>query len=167
MAAAIYGDTAPHTQQVVSSTTCLRSSSSAFCGAHPPQCRPPAPPGSNSHSLCINASSPRYAQRTDSYRPEQLGEGPGLGTLTFYGMPQPRLKTADDAAPIRCSNASSGWGWNVSCPAQSLGCVPRKIGSPRNGFPWSCKMPSRSPRGLHELCSTGAPFPLSTSKKNV
>jgi lysophospholipase L1-like esterase len=79
-------------------------------------------------------------------------------------------EAASDTGSIRCSNATSGWGSNVTCPAGSLGCVARKIGSPRNGFPWSCKMPAvsaGSPPGKYTVCSTGAPFPLSTGKKNV
>jgi hypothetical protein len=87
MAAAIYGESAPFTQQVVESQTCQRSTNNAYCDAHAPVCRPPAPPGSNSHSVCINAS--RYGGGSQRYRPEQLGEGPGLGTLTFFGMPLP------------------------------------------------------------------------------
>jgi lysophospholipase L1-like esterase len=90
--------------------------------------------------------------------------------LVVAGLPAAAAAPAAPGRPIACSNATSGWGANVSCPATSLGCMPRKIGSPRNGFPWSCKMPARSagsPVGKYTVCSTGAPFPLSPAKKNV
>ena len=61
----------------------------------------------------------------------------------------------------------AGWGSNVSCPVTALGCSPRKIGSPRNGYPWSCVMPSIASPGRNTTCATGAPYPLSTTKKNV
>lgn len=90
--------------------------------------------------------------------------------LLLLGSAVAALTNAAAAAGVRCSNATSGWGFNVSCPADSLGCLPRQIGSPRNGYPWSCKMPAisaGSPPGKFTVCSTGAPFPLSATKKNV
>ena len=79
----------------------------------------------------------------------------------------PPAPPAPGGPPIKCEQAGSGWGWNVTCPSQSLGCAARKIGSPRNGYPWSCVMPSVASPGKQTSCSTGAPFPLSTTKKNV
>ena len=58
---------------------------------------------------------------------------------------------APGAPPIKCERSTGGggrhWGSNVSCPSQSFGCVARKIGSPRNGYPWSCLMPSLASPG--------------------
>ena len=65
----------------------------------------------------------------------------------------------------KCGGAPGAWGSNVSCPASALGCRPRKIGSVRNGYPWSCVMPSIASPGKNTTCATGAPFPLSTTKK--
>ena len=81
--------------------------------------------------------------------------------------PWPPRPSPPPHPPIPCSNQSEGWGHNVTCPPQSKGCVARKIFSPRNGFPWACQMPSVSTPGSISTCATGAPYPLSTSKKNV
>jgi len=59
------------------------------------------------------------------------------------------------------------WGANVSCPADSVGCVNRTIGSPGNGYPWACNVSSKAVPGRYTVCATGAPFPQSTTKKNV
>jgi hypothetical protein len=84
--------------------------------------------------------------------------------------PPPAPPPRPGGPPIRCAApGASGWGSNVSCPSQSYGCAPRKIGSPRNGFPWSCIMPSVSSSSPPQktTCSTGAPFNLSKTKKNI
>ena len=82
--------------------------------------------------------------------------------------PPPPPPPAPGGPPIKCdSSGGGGWGSNVSCPSQSFGCVARKIGSPRNGYPWSCVMPSLASPGKKTTCSTGAPFPLSRTLKNV
>eukprot|EP01046_Picozoa_sp_COSAG06_P013041 COSAG06_NODE_780_length_12362_cov_44.967142_13_plen_122_part_00 len=69
----------------------------------------------------------------------------------------------------KCGGAPGAWGSNVSCPASALGCVPRKMGGDRrkwlDGYPWSCVMPSTASPGKNTTCATGAPYPLSTTKK--
>ena len=81
----------------------------------------------------------------------------------------PRVIDLHRTPPIRCDAASNSsvWGHNVSCPGDALRCVARNISSPRNGFPWSCEVKSIASPTASTLCSTGAPFPLSTTKKNV
>ena len=91
-----------------------------------------------------------------------------LASQTAKAISDALHRPAPDGPPIKCdSGGGGGWGSNVSCPSQSFGCVARKIGSPRNGYPWSCLMPSLASPGTKTTCSTGAPFPLSTTKKNV
>ena len=98
MAAAIYGDAAPHTQRVVSADSCQRYNPSlhycaAYCDPGKPKCRLPAPPPGwhdPHYSVCMNATEHPGGGK-ESYRPERaLESGPGLGTLLFYGMPLPQ-----------------------------------------------------------------------------
>ena len=99
MAAAIYGASAPYTQDVVTAGQCERYSPSvhyatAYCDSHGSQCRPPTPNGGwYGGGKCINAT--QHPGGNQSYRPEMaLESGPGLGTLLFHGMPLPNYSEA-------------------------------------------------------------------------
>ena len=85
--------------------------------------------------------------------------------LASCGATMPSSKHSWSGTLKKCGGAPRAWGSNVSCPASALGCRPRKIGSVRNGYPWSCVMPSIASPGKSTTCATGAPFPLSSTKK--
>lgn len=58
---------------------------------------------------------------------------------------------------IACSASS-----NVTCPANSFGCVPSHY-----ELKFACNMSSGAPGHPFTTCSPGAPHPLSTTKANV
>jgi hypothetical protein len=127
----------------------------AYCDSHRSVCRPPAPRGSNSHSVCINATEHSGRVRNESYRPERaLESGPGLGTLLFHGMPLPSssftvASASQSTTPVKSDDAHDGWaptgvvagaGWPGGCPC---------------GDPSLCQ-PIRTPRPARDVLAAGA-----------
>ena len=90
--------------------------------------------------------------------------------LLALGLSSSSGASASSSAGLKkCGGAPGAWGSNVSCPATALGCIPRKMGGDRrkwlDGYPWSCVMPSIASPGKNTTCATGAPYPLSTTKR--
>jgi len=60
-------------------------------------------------------------------------------------------------AALRCSPSS-----NISCPDNAYGCIKETL-----GLGWACNVSSTDPSHPFTACFTGAPSPLSKTKKNV